>query len=223
MIKLNLSKRLFIISSLIGDNSNVIDIGCDHALLDIYLTNNRKNISCTAVDINDNALKVAKNNIKKNELENKIKTIKSDGLLNVDVPNNCIIVISGMGTGTIKHILNCKKSMCAKQIIIQSNNQLYELRKFMTTRGYVISCEYTIEDKNKYYAIISFTKGNNKYKKDELLYGPFIIKNDNGIHNNYLKHLLKKERKIYDEIPNKHLILKMKKYYSLKKIMGYIK
>ena len=35
MIKI--SKRLEAISSLVPINSNIIDIGCDHALLDIYL------------------------------------------------------------------------------------------------------------------------------------------------------------------------------------------
>ena len=35
MIKL--SKRLEAISSLIPNNSKIIDVGCDHGLLDIYL------------------------------------------------------------------------------------------------------------------------------------------------------------------------------------------
>ena len=35
MIKL--SKRLEAISSLVPNNSKIIDIGCDHGLLDIYL------------------------------------------------------------------------------------------------------------------------------------------------------------------------------------------
>ena len=39
MIKI--SKRLEAISSLVPINSNVIDIGCDHALLDIYLYQNK--------------------------------------------------------------------------------------------------------------------------------------------------------------------------------------
>ena len=34
---INLSKRLEAISSLIPNKSKVIDIGCDHGLLDIYL------------------------------------------------------------------------------------------------------------------------------------------------------------------------------------------
>ncbi len=42
MIKI--SKRLEAISSLVPINSKVIDIGCDHALLDIYLIQNNNNL-----------------------------------------------------------------------------------------------------------------------------------------------------------------------------------
>ena len=39
-----LSKRLGVISSFIEDSSKVIDIGCDHGLLSIYLVNKYKKI-----------------------------------------------------------------------------------------------------------------------------------------------------------------------------------
>ena len=42
MIKL--SPRLKQIAEYINDNSNMVDIGCDHGLLDIYLIQNKKNI-----------------------------------------------------------------------------------------------------------------------------------------------------------------------------------
>ena len=42
-----LSKRLKAIVSLVETNE-IIDIGCDHALIDIYLTN--KGYNCTAID-----------------------------------------------------------------------------------------------------------------------------------------------------------------------------
>ena len=67
MIKL--SKRLEAISSLVPINSNVIDIGCDHALLDIYLYQHKISKKIIASDINVNALNNAKENIKKNKLE----------------------------------------------------------------------------------------------------------------------------------------------------------
>ena len=40
----NLSKRLKEIANYIPDNIKMVDIGCDHALLDIYLYKNRKNL-----------------------------------------------------------------------------------------------------------------------------------------------------------------------------------
>ena len=54
MIKL--SKRLEAISSLIPKKSNIIDIGCDHGLLDIYLYQNKIVTKVIASDINENAI-----------------------------------------------------------------------------------------------------------------------------------------------------------------------
>ena len=55
---MKLTNRMQTIVSLIDNGSNVIDIGCDHALVDIYLSlyNNNK---CIASDINKNALTIA--------------------------------------------------------------------------------------------------------------------------------------------------------------------
>ena len=58
------SKRIRILASLIEPNKNIVDIGCDHALLDIYLTLYNHN-SCIATDINEKAIQHAKENIKK--------------------------------------------------------------------------------------------------------------------------------------------------------------
>ena len=47
----------------------MVDIGCDHGLLDIYLVQTNKNIKVIASDINKNALSNAIKNIKKYKLE----------------------------------------------------------------------------------------------------------------------------------------------------------
>ena len=49
MIKL--SKRLEAISSLVPNNSKIIDIGCDHGLLDIYLYQKKISNKIIAADI----------------------------------------------------------------------------------------------------------------------------------------------------------------------------
>ena len=76
MIKL--SSRLKALADYIEDNDSMVDIGCDHGLLDIYLTLNKKNVKVIASDVNENALNNAKKNIKKYNLEDKISKRKSD-------------------------------------------------------------------------------------------------------------------------------------------------
>ena len=41
---MKISNRLKLIASFVDDDSKVIDVGCDHALLDIFLVLNKKNI-----------------------------------------------------------------------------------------------------------------------------------------------------------------------------------
>ena len=59
----NLSIRLKEISNYVPDNIKMVDIGCDHGLLDIYLVQTKKNIKVIASDINENALSNAIKNI----------------------------------------------------------------------------------------------------------------------------------------------------------------
>ena len=63
MIKL--PKRLETIANIVPLNSNIIDIGCDHGLLDIYLCQKGICKKIIASDINKSALSNAIANIKK--------------------------------------------------------------------------------------------------------------------------------------------------------------
>lgn len=200
---MNLTKRLNAIVSLIDECTNVIDVGCDHALLDIYLTLNNKN-KCIASDINENALKGAKNNIKKYNLEEKIKVIVSDGLKNIDIPSNNTIVICGMGTNTILNIIKTNDINKIDSLIIQSNNDLYLLRKSLVNLGFYIEKEINLEDKNKYYTIIKLKKGKRKYNHFEYYYG-INLKNKE-----FIQHLINKNKKIIVSLPKKYFIKKIK-------------
>ena len=62
---MTISKRLRAISDFISDNSFILDIGCDHALLDIYCALNKKNVKAIASDINEGPLAMAKENVQK--------------------------------------------------------------------------------------------------------------------------------------------------------------
>lgn len=199
---MNLSKRLQAVATLVDINSRVIDVGCDHAYLDIYLTLNNEN-KCIATDINKNALEMAKKNIKKYNLENKIETKLTNGLRDVKVKKSDNIVISGMGTFTILDILETNK--LSDILIISSNNNIDILRKEVIDLGYHIDSEIFLIDKNKPYIIIKFIKGIKKYNKIDIFLGP-ILKNNLE----YKKYIINKYKNILSNISRRKVLLRLK-------------
>ena len=93
MTNIKLSKRLSVIASLVPENAVIADIGCDHALLDIYLS--KKNIikKSFAIDITKGALNQADKNIKLYNAKN-IETRLSDGFEKIDIKDISIIDIT---------------------------------------------------------------------------------------------------------------------------------
>lgn len=215
MIKL--SKRLSIVASLI-DSKNIIDVGCDHALLDIYLAQCNKERKIIVSDINENALNNAKENIKKYKLSSQIEARLGSGLDTLTEDNIDTLVISGLGANTIVGILhnNIFKLKNIKNIIIQSNTNLNFLRKKVTKLNYIIDEEIQVKENNIIYTIIKFIKGRKKYNKKELYFGPILLKKNNklfkeynDIEKNKLIHLLK-------VIPKNNYLHRLKIYLKLR-------
>ena len=207
-----LSKRLEVVASYINDNSKIIDIGCDHGLLSIYLANKYKNIKIIASDVNENALSTAINNIKKEHLEDKIETRLGNGLDVVTPDEIDTVVISGMGANTIVGILkySTDKLVNVKDIIIQSNTDLYFLRKNVTKLGYYIEDETLVEDSNIIYTVIKFTKGKKKYNYKELYLGPILIKKNDNLFKKKNDKEIKTIEIIISRIKSGHLFYRLR-------------
>lgn len=218
MTNFNLSKRLQSIANMIECDSSIVDVGCDHGLLDIYLTLN-KNCNCIATDISKNVLENTKKNIDKYNLDKKIQIICSDGLKNIDIKKNNKIVISGMGTSTILNILSTEKIKEIDDLIIQSNNEIDKLRRNVCGLGFYIYNEKIVFDKNKYYVIIYFKRGTKMYNNVDYIFGP-IARFDKENHI-YFNDLYNKNFDILNKIPKKHVIKKFKQYNYLRKIKKF--
>ncbi len=150
MTNLKLKPRLLEICNLIESGSKVIDVGCDHALLDIYLTK-FKSCTCLALDKSLKCTIRAYENSIKYDANLLIKC--NDGLNNLKLSDE-IIVISGMGTRTIKKILDRDIS---NTLIISTHTDLEELKEFLYSKDYRIIIEKKIYD-GRYYTIIKATK-----------------------------------------------------------------
>lgn len=200
--------KLKAIAFYIDKEDKVIDIGCDHAYLDIYLAQENLCKKIIASDINENALQSAVNNIDKFRLNKKIKTVLSDGLESIDTRFINTIVIAGMGCKTIKHILSVKDLDNIDKIILSSNNDQYELRKFMYSIGYHLEDEKIIYEKKHYYVVSKYIKGKEKCNKNLLHFG--IYKEENK---EYYEYLYKENINVLKKIP----ITKLGRRYSIKK------
>lgn len=192
-----ISKRIKELANLVPDVKRVIDVGCDHALLDIYLASKYDKTVFLATDISANAIKGAIKNIKESNLEKRIDIKVTDGLTNIELKKDDFIVITGMGTSTIIKIISQYLDKIDR-ILIQSNRDLEALRLFMFNNGFKISKEKVVYDEH-YYVFIQFEKGKYIYDDLDIWLGP-IIKDNN--YKEYFEFLLNKYKKILSGIPD---------------------
>lgn len=210
MIKIN--NRLKTIATFVNiDSSGILDVGCDHALLDIYLLQKYPSLKVIASDINKGPLQKAKENVEKYHMLDKIDLKLADGLDSIE--NNIdIVIISGMGTETIVDILNKNKDKLknVNKLILSSNNKFKELREKVILLGYKINKEQIVYEDDKFYIIIDFIKGTNNYSFKEFYFGPYLLTHKNSIFYKYYNNLKEKKLKVLNDLPS-NLIDKRKK------------
>lgn len=208
-----INKRLETLSAFINSGEVILDIGCDHGLLGIYLCLS-KNIKVISSDINEKPLAKAKENIKKYNLENKIETRLGNGLEVMSSDVNTI-VISGMGKETIIKILkDIKKYHNVKKLVLSPNNDFNQLRYEITKLGFKINRETMVLDHNKYYLISEFVLG---YEDIDYYFGKLDLNND--VVKKYYKYIYDKNLRIINELGDSDNIKKR----SLMKENNYIK
>lgn len=212
------NKRINEIVRFIEKTDKVIDVGCDHAYTSILCAK----LGCKkilATDITQGALNIAIKNIKENNLEEVIKTYLTDGLDNIDTSQFNTIIISGMGTSTIKRILKIDKLKSIKKIILQSNNDLKELRLYMNSLGYSLKKEKIIFENNHYYTIMKYEKEAGQILKEVQL--EFGIYQEEAL--DYYRYIDKKLDAIYKNIPLKRKKEREENRYLKKLLSNYLK
>lgn len=217
---MKINARLKKIGDLVEANSFCLDVGCDHALLDIYLVHRNKNIKAVASDIAEGPLEQAKKNIKRERLDDKIETRLGNGLSTYTEEIDTVI-ISGMGGRNIIGI--CKENLKVlkkiKTLIISPNNYQIDVKKFLTSNGFYIDNEEFVKDKNFIYQIIILKRGKKKYTKKEYFFGPKFLEKKGPLFREYYLRELKSKEILKSMLPSKYRL----KRYQLKKEIELIK
>ncbi len=208
---MKINNRLKKIGDLVAPNSICLDVGCDHALLDIYLVKKKQNIKAVASDVKEGPLDAARENIKREKLEEKIEVRLGNGL--DTYKNEDTVIISGMGGRNIIGI--CKNGLSklknVETLILSPNNYQVDVKKFITKNGFYIDNEVFIKEGKFIYQIIVLKKGKRRYKESELFFGPIFLQNkDDKLFKEYYKR----------ELSSKEIILKLlPKNFWFKKIL----
>lgn len=211
MTNITLSKRLSEIAKMVDKKSRIIDVGCDHALLDIYLSKNVVDNKVIASDITKGAVNQALKNVSLYEAFN-VDVRMGNGLDVISQKDNInTIIISGLGNQKIVSILkdNIKKLNKVNTIIIQSNTGYSNVRKELNSIGYYVSDESLVKERDIIYVVIKFKKGKVKHTKKELYFGPVLLKNKTSLFKELILNEINKNNEIINRLPKKKIIFKI--------------
>ncbi len=197
-----LKARLRAIANYINKRDNAVDIGADHGYLGIYLVQNHLVNSIILTDIKKSALDVARRNVEASSLN--IPLILTDGLNGVDTAKINTVIISGMGTSTILQILNNPvKMQSINKLVLQSNNDLFLLRKEVIKLGFSLIDETTVYENGFWYVVCLFEKTKIRMLTDkELKYG--LVKEDKKEYYLYLLNRVEEILKNMEESTNEN-------------------
>lgn len=157
---LKLGKRLKVIAEFIPVGSFLGDIGTDHAYLPVYLAQKERIARAIGVDIHKGPFLSAKKTVSEYKLSDKIEIRLGDGLKPLDMGEVNVLSIAGMGGSTILDILRSKPEVVAKveDLILQPQGAEAKLRQNLTAQGWRIVDETLVEEDNKIYTVIHFSK-----------------------------------------------------------------
>lgn len=188
---MKLSKRLKRIVDFVPmDAKYIADIGADHGYIPKELLKNRNDISIFASDNKIGPFSRLKANL--SNLDNVTLSLSS-GL--DELPNAVdLVIISGMGGGLIKSILEKGNShfLHVEYFLLSPHKEEDLVRNYLAKNNYKIIKEDFIKDDNKFYSIILFKKGREELSYLDAKYGPLIRKEKNNDFLEYINNEIKR-------------------------------
>lgn len=198
---MQLSLRLSAIADMVTEGNRLVDVGCDHGYLPVYLIQQKKIPSAIAMDVRKGPLSRAQEHISQYGLEEYITTRLSDGLAGLMAGEGDTLVIAGMGGPLMERILTDGKSVrdSFSELILQPQSDIPHFRRFIQSEGWVIVEEKMVEEDGKFYPMMrvipegkqekDFSEtgmNSNSYTLQEA-FGKFLLKEKDPVLYRYLQ------------------------------------
>ncbi len=172
---MHLSKRLETCLRYTEGFQRLADIGTDHAMLPIEAVLRGHVVSALAIDNKFGPFLQARTNVKKYQMENRVKVVLGEGLDKVDAETD-VVVISGLGGDSIATILENIKTQNIKRFVLQANNNAYKIRAILPKIGYRLLDELVLADQNVIYDVLVLEPGQSEMNELELEFGPINLR-----------------------------------------------
>ncbi len=172
-----LSSRLAMCASFVREGSVAADIGTDHALLPIWLVRRGKASRAIASDINDGPISVARGNIERCGMTERVSTVVADGLAGIDPQEVTDIIIAGMGGDLIASIIDAAPWVRdgKYRLILQPMSHAERLREYLFRNGFSLEREEALFDGGRVYSVMQAAYDEGCNYTEAMIYGGLLI------------------------------------------------
>ncbi|MGG3471259.1 tRNA (adenine(22)-N(1))-methyltransferase TrmK [Neobacillus pocheonensis] len=181
-----LSARLAAVAKYVPKGASMADIGSDHAYLPCFLAKNQGVRFAIAGEVVEGPYQSAKKNVLSEGLSDVIDVRRGNGLEVVQQGEVDCITIAGMGGALITSILDNGKEKLdeVRRLVLQPNISAISIRKWFLENHWRLIAEEILEEDGKIYEVLVAEQGEpykpyHSKREMGLLFGPFLIENQN--------------------------------------------
>ena len=208
---MQLSLRLSAIADMVTRGNRLVDVGCDHGYLPVYLYLNQAIPKAIAMDVRKGPLSRAKEHIAQYHLEAYIETRLSDGLEALQAGEGDTLVIAGMGGPLMERILQdgAQVRESFSEMILQPQSDIPHFRRFLKQIGWKITEEELVVEDGKFYPMMKVVHGNREgllpegtaYTLEER-FGGLLLQAHHPVLKEYLERALRIRNSILEKLQN---------------------
>lgn len=201
---IQLSERLKTIAGMVTEGNRLVDVGCDHGYLPVYLIQNHKIPGAIAADIGKGPLARAQEHIAQYGFEQYIETRLCNGLTGIKAGEGETLVIAGMGGPLMERILSEGSEALSgfQELILQPQSDIPHFRHYLMAHGFKIVQEELILEDGKFYPMMKAVPADETecWTQEEELFGKYLLDRKHPVLKQYLERELRIRENISEQL-----------------------